>query len=117
MSGHDDWFKHDASEPQHQEMHGKINPLGIMLTLLATLVVVAVTMIVVLKFFFDPAIYQNKAERLEARTAQIAAPAQEKLANWESDLGSAGWVDSNTGVVRLPLEVARQKVMQEYAGN
>ena len=115
MSGHDDWFKHDASEPKPQEMHGKINPYGIMLSLLLTLVAVAVTIIVVLKLGFDPAIYENKAERLEARTAAIAAPAQEKLANWENRLNTAAWIDPAKGIVRLPLDQARQKVIQEYA--
>lgn len=115
MSGHDDWFKHDASEPAHQEMHGKINPFGIMLALLATLVAVGVTIVLVLKLAFDPAIYENKAERLEARTSEIAAPSNEKLANWDNRLSTPGWVNSDEGIVRLPLEIAQQKVIQEYA--
>ncbi len=114
---HDNWFKHDASEPKPQEMHGKINPMNIMLVLLGTLVTVGVTIIVVLKMFFDPAVYEFKAERLEARTDAIAAPAQEALANWQSEMLTAGWVDQGSGVVRLPLDVAKEKVIEEYANN
>lgn len=115
--GQDDWFKHDASEPSPQEMHGKINPYGIMIALGATLVAVAVTIIVVLKLLFDPAIYQNKDERLEARTDIIAGPANEALAGWQNELHSAAWINPQEGVVRIPVEVAKAKVIEEYENN
>jgi hypothetical protein len=117
MSGHDDWFKHDASEPAHQEMHGRLNPYAIMLSLAGTLVLVAVTIVLTLKLVFTPAITENKSVRLEAGTDMLAGEVREAVAGWNNEMSRAAWIDAENGVVRLPMDIAMDKVIREYASN
>ncbi len=110
---HDSWFRHDTAEPQHQASHGETSAIGILLTLFATVVFVFGTGGVVLVWFghewreFAIVQEEQKTNVTDLRNAR---------AEWERVLSSYEWADPATGRVRIPLELAKSRVIDRYAG-
>jgi len=110
---HDDWFKHDPTEPDAQEAHGDTNPVMIISFLI---VVIAVTFALIIIFlgFFGRTVASEQVGKSELRT-----PDDEYLeakATWNADLyGEADWTDRENGVVRIPYDLAKSKVIDAYA--
>lgn len=112
--GHDDWHQHTPEEGVPQEEHGSTvssNALGI--TMLAIIFGVAFV-IIILTAYFQHYTDTYKAEKQEgipaARADYITA-----RATAESRLGSAGAVNRDTGVFRIPMDRAAELVASEYA--
>lgn len=115
LHAHDEWFRHTPDEPAHQEMHGQLNPYAIMAFLLVTIVVVFATAGLVHHTMTLRMTNHLKMVRQEAKTdTTLAAAYREAHATWERELTTSGWVDRSNGVVRLPVEVAAEKVRREY---
>lgn len=111
LVAHDEWFRHDATEPHHQQAHGSTNTWIINAFFVATVAFVAVTALVVLALFkWDV----NRVKVVQQERTPISTEAQNLRAEWDSRLHSYQWSDPQTGRVRVPLEVAKQLVINEY---
>lgn len=109
---HDEWFRHSAAEPHHQEAHGRTSAAIIIAFLFGTVVFVGVTGILVYQLFLammDPVVVQYQ-ERSTSLT-QL----QSTSAEWERQLSQLGPIEGAPGRARVPLELARKLVVQDYA--
>jgi len=110
---HDSWFRHDASEPRHQESHGETSALGILLTLFATVVFVFGTGGVVLVWFGNEwREFAHVQEEVHTNVAEIRSA----RAEWQRRLSTYEWTDPAAGRVTIPLEAAKARVIERYAG-
>ncbi|MBL0926910.1 MAG: hypothetical protein IBJ11_04555 [Phycisphaerales bacterium] len=113
---HDEWFRHDPNEPHHQETHGKLSPLGISLFLLVTVLFVAATAGVLVQYL-NRTLLDERYEQEQVRGEKMLFREKaESFAGWEKSLhGRPEWVDPKAGTIRIPVELARQKVLGYYA--
>ena len=110
---HDDWFQNEH-DSEHMEAHGETNSLIIIQFLAGTILIVVVT-IVLISQYFKVRVASIEDTMIESRSDQtLAQPALEAKSNWENTLSEPAWIDRNDGVVALPLDVAAQKVINEY---
>lgn len=111
--GHDDWFRHDATEMAPQEEHGGHVHTG---TLAMTMVITTfgvIATILLLVMYFQQYTTQLRAEKQEGiflADNYLAYRSQTEGAM----RGSARWIDRNAGTVRLPIDRAMQAVVAEY---
>lgn len=112
---HDEWFRHTSDEPDAQEAHGEINP-GFIIGFLSLVIVATFAVAVLFLVYFQQAVQEAIVERREAPTERLAAPYREATARWNQELhGQAEWQDEEAGFVALPLDLAKQSVMQKYS--
>lgn len=109
---HDSWFRHDATEPYHQEAHGQTKPLVIVVFLGVTVVFVAVVAFMCIQFF-NSFVRDQQTAKIERNEAYYANTRRIK-AEWEAQLTGYGWVDAQAGQIRVPIEVAKQQIIAEY---
>lgn len=106
----DPWHDH-AGEAPPQEVHGETSALFI-----AGLGVVSFCALLVCIGLI--AIYFNQVSRTEfiqkRERTDVAGEFRERSARWNADLTTYGWVDESSGVVRIPLDAAIERVAQEY---
>jgi len=112
LEHHDDWFRHAPGETSH-ETHGDFNPYVIMAFLVVTVgIVFGVTLLIVPWFG-----RMVQAKRVEIRE-QSTLPVQEFMESrtkWDADLrGEPTWIDESGGVIRVPIDVAMEQVVQRY---
>ncbi len=111
LHAHDEWFRHDASEPKHQEAHGETRSGVILGFLFGTVAFVAIVGVIVYQFYLMLAREQQvKLQEGRTNTAEIRSA----RAAWEEALDSYGWADAEAGTVRIPLELAKQNVIERY---
>jgi hypothetical protein len=112
----DAWHRHTADEGPPQEEHGgKANPAIIGLSLLATAVFLVLT-IAVIVLYFTTYTTRLRTERIES-TVLSKDQLQYKLESSEK-LREYSWINPETahqGIVTIPLQDAKQKVIQKYA--
>lgn len=109
---HDSWFRHDASEPQHQEAHGQTKPLMIVVFLAMTIVFVAIVAFLCIQYF-NAFVRSEQTAKIERNEAYYA-DARRSRAEWQSQLSGYGWVDAQAGQARVPIDVAMRQVIAEY---
>lgn len=109
---HDSWFRHDATEPHHQEAHGQTKPLVIVVFLAVTVVLVAVVSLLCLQYF-NAFVRRELTAKVERNDA-FYADARRVKAEWEAQLTTFGWTDPQAGVVRVPVEIAKRQIVAEY---
>ncbi|MEO1130320.1 MAG: hypothetical protein AAFX05_11535 [Planctomycetota bacterium] len=109
---HDEWFRHSPDEPHHQAEHGGFNPIVVMGFLAATILITFGVAAVVLPWFAR----EVQAQRVQVQEAnsQYGAEYREKMEGWVSDLSKPAWVDAENNVVRLPLDLAVERVIEQY---
>lgn len=115
----DDWFQHSADEGQAQQAHGKINA-GLIINFLLIVILLTFLIIWVLVDYFKRALYEQEGEVSERRTPVLADQAglTDKLGSWDAALeGEPIWLDAEQGTVRVPLKLAKQQVIEQYAGS
>lgn len=111
LVAHDEWFRHDASEPRHKEAHGGTNTWIINTFFFATVIFVAVTGRLVMSLFkWDV----NRVKVAQQEQIPISTEARNLRAEWDSRLHSYQWADAQAGRVRVPIEAAEQIVINEY---
>lgn len=111
---HDDWFKHSPDEV-HMEAHGETNSVIILAFLFATIVTVVVTGGLIMQYFkVRVADLKEEVQYSRSDVSPKVQAAREAKENWEKNLTEAHWVDRDKGVVGLPLDVAMQRVIDEY---
>jgi hypothetical protein len=112
---HDDWFRHTPDEPHHQEAHGDFNPYLIMAFLAVTALGVFGTAAVTVGWFareINDKVVSTDRERESAYTAEYTAT----RAQWDRDLtGSPEWINEQENTIRIPIELAMEKVVEQYA--
>jgi hypothetical protein len=111
LDHHDDWFRHDPSE-QHQDAHGDTQALGIIAFMVGTLVVVIVVSLAAY-YLFESWGRKQLLVNNERRTK--TAEYQSLRAEWTRQLGAYEWTDAAAGKVRIPLELARTRVIDLYS--
>ncbi len=114
LEEHDDWFRHSPDEPHHQKAHGDFNPVVVMGFLAVTALGVFGTAVVTIGWFareIETQIVTTDRQREAAYTAEYTA----KRAEWQRALtGEPEWLNEQENVVRLPIDMAMEKVAQEY---
>ncbi|GEM_PF-5732459 len=112
---HDGWFKHASDEPDAQEAHGEVNAPFI-IAFLSVVILATFAVAVLFLVYFGQALRDAGAERLEGRTDILASEYNEKLAQWNQKLhGQAEWQDPEQGLVSIPLDLAKQSVLERYS--
>ena len=118
MSGHDHnhghadaWHHHDASEGAPQAEHGSslqipVLARGLGLIAVSTLGLVGITML-----YLNHQINQLHRERADA---DLSADYLQYRDAAKARLDGYGWVDAST--VRVPVEMAKDRVLKKYAG-
>jgi len=110
LHAHDEWFRHSPEE-HHQEAHGATNA-GIILAFLAgTVVFVGVVGFAVFKHY-EHLLWAEQVRLQEHRTPR--AEYQSLRAEWQQQLTTFAWTNKEAGRVRVPLDVAKRLVMDEY---
>lgn len=107
----DDWHDH-AADPKPQHVHGETSPVVIAGIGLVGFAFVIVT-IVAIVIYFDQVLRNEVVVKVEK--TNVAGEYQAKMATWQGELSSYGWVDAQNGVVRIPAERAAELVAQEYS--
>ena len=111
---HDDWFRHDASEPSHQQSHGDFNPYVVMGFLAATIVLVAAVVIVTVPWFGRAV--QAKRVEVQEENRRLTLDYEQRASRWTEELtGSPSWVDEANNVIRVPIDLAIDEVVESYA--
>lgn len=112
----DAWHQHTADEGVPQEEHGgKANAALIAISLLATVAFLVMT-IAVIVLYFTTYTTRLRVERVE-NTVLSKDQLQYKLDSAEK-LREYSWINAETAhqdIVTIPLQDAKQKVLQRYA--
>jgi hypothetical protein len=107
----DAWHDHRGEAPP-QEQHGEVSPFVIaLLGVVSTVVLVA--MILILVFYFDQVLLDQRVVKQEQWDVRGEARAVE--AQWRQELTGYRWADPQAGTVALPIADAVRSVSTEYA--
>lgn len=107
----DQWHAHTAEEHPQQAHAEKVNsPLVVVIGI--GLFTGVVACVVVLIGYYNW--YVGKALNQAEIDGRIEADFRAQRATAESELGQFGWADATAGVVRVPLEMAKEKMLAEY---
>ena len=110
---HDDWFAHTREEGLPQEEHAShVDTRALLIFYMVMLAFVVISVIAVI-LFFQRYVLGIRQERTETLNLAVEANAYkaDTLAELET-FGSSGLIVE--GAARIPLEEARQKVLQQY---
>ncbi|MBN4060327.1 hypothetical protein JYT11_00605 [Planctomycetaceae bacterium AH-315-I19] len=112
---HDDWFKHTPDEPEHMTAHGDTNSVLIILFLLGTIVFVFITAILIEKYFkVRVASLEHELQEVRADVSPRVQATRITKEGWENTLSEPRWIDQSKGIVALPLDIAMQRVVDQY---
>lgn len=110
----DPWFKHAASEPHHQESHGEFSAKGVYATI-AFIIIVTFGVAIIVVPWVSMQVRGIQAVSHEQSSA-ISGPRQEAFSTWDAELhGNPDWIDQQTGVVSVPIEEAKRRVIARYS--
>ncbi len=111
---HDDWFRHSANEPHHQEAHGSTHAAIIIAFLFGTVVFVAISGALVYQLF------QSMTDAVAVENHERRTPVDQFLsskAEWERQLSQLTLIDGAPGRARVPLDMAQKLVIEDYTRN
>lgn len=111
---HDEWFRHAADEPAHQQAHGRTSAGIIIAFLMGTVVFVGVTGLLVFEFFLEATAAQVVVSQ-EGQTpiAQLLAA----RADWDRQHSQLSLIEGAPGRAHIPLNLAYELVIKDYARN
>jgi hypothetical protein len=112
LEEHDSWFRHDTTEPHHQEAHGATRAWGIIGFMVATLFLVLAVGLVTYYGAFEPLMRARLEAVGEGRPISLEHPSARSAS--VSRLNTYQWVDPAKGTVRIPMEVARRMQLEEH---
>ena len=112
----DAWHQHSAAEGAPQHEHGaKVNPIFAGLTLLG-LVFGTIFLILLVWVYFQSYTTRIQAERQEPVTDVLRTEYITARAEAQTRLSQpAAWVDRDAGTVSIPLDLATELVLRDYA--
>lgn len=126
LEEHDEWFRHGADEPHHQEAHGSTNIFLLGGFLAATVLFVFATSWVLVNLYFLPNINNLKAEQQETVAPMsrlydqsiggYAANIAQLDDSWNGAMTSGMVIDADKGTARIPVESAMRLVIEQYKG-
>lgn len=124
LEHHDEWFRHDASEPHHQDAHGRTNIWVLGGFLAATVVFVFVSAWVLVNTFFLPHIHSLKEVEQESvaplsrlydsTIGGYAAGVSQLHDQWDAALSKGQIIDQSAGTARIPVDAATRLVIEQY---
>ena|SRR5688572_19034472 len=110
----DAWHRHTAAEGAPQPEHGAIANPGMLAIAFFLMVGALAATVGIIKLYFYAHLSTLRAEKMET-----TAPAEDwykyRYTDTPQIFETFGWVDHET--VRIPLDAAMQKVVQEYAAH
>ncbi len=108
----DEWHSHTAAEvPQHE--HGaKANPAILAIVTGGFVLTVVLTILLSMIYFFH---YMTHERQLKKETTVMSEEYRAYRAQAEASLTGYGWADPASGVVRVPITQAMDKVLADYA--
>ncbi len=106
----DAWHAHQGEAPP-QHAHGAVSPLVIFSVGLGGFISIVACIILITVYFK----MESQKEIALKQEVSLASGFTSMQAEWESQLRGYAWVDASTGVVRIPLEKAMDKVAASYA--
>jgi len=113
LHAHDSWFRHAPHEPHHQQPHGETHAWAIVGFMVGTLIAVIIICFVVYWFMFEP-LMRTESELVKEGGGYSAEFANSRT-EWERQLKSYDWTDPAAGRIRIPIEVAKERIVAEYA--
>jgi hypothetical protein len=106
------WHRHTPEEGLPQQEHaGKVNTT-ILLGVFVAIVVFVAGAILFTYLYFSRYMVTLRREKIE--TMAMAEEFNAYRARATAELEEYGWVDPQAGVVRLPLDVAKARVLAAY---
>lgn len=110
---HDDWFAHTRAEGLPQEEHtGHVDTRALLIFYVMMLAFVVASVIGVTLFFKW---YMLGIRRSATETLILAVEANQYKAQTLESLDTYGWTgEAVPGAARVPLDVARQRVLETY---
>lgn len=115
LTHHDDWFRHSPGE-RHQPAHGETNPWAVGGTLILIVILTFGVAFYVLNYFQRAVAHEKLVKREQRTDTTWGAEVATLKANWDAELKSYKVLDPKTGAVGLPIDVAAEKVVQQYQG-
>lgn len=110
----DEWHQHSAAEGAPQPAHAdRANPF-VLVGVWAAITGSVITIVVVVAIFFSYSSTVVRQQRIE--TTALSAEHQAYRDQSLAARGQSAWVDSDAGVVKLPVDIAIEKVVSEYNG-
>lgn len=108
--GDDQWFAHDADPENPQRAHGKINALHLMGWVVGMFVAIFATTLLLIWFFGQES---QRAKRMRFEI-DVGGSTRAMVEQGHAELNTYAWVNAETGVVQVPIEVAMQNVIRMY---
>jgi hypothetical protein len=110
---HDDWFAHTREEGLPQQEHaGHVDTRALLIFYMGMLAFVVISIVGVALFFKS---YVQNVRVRNIETLQLAVDANAYKAESLEDMTEYGWSGQIVeGAARIPIEEARQKVLQSY---
>jgi hypothetical protein len=109
----DAWHHHESAEGLPQVEHGAETNMVSLTAWAVALVVAVVGAIAVIWIYFNSYSTQEKARKQEVFMSAEAM--QYKARVTDQEFKSYGWSDASTNSIRVPLNVAKDKVISKYA--
>lgn len=108
----DAWHLHTAEEGQAQEAHAaKANPV-ILVGAWAAITFSVIAVVVVVVIFFDFTSTEVRRQRVE--TTALATEHHAYRDQSKAAMEQTAWIDSQDGIVQIPLDQAMQQVIEQY---
>jgi len=113
---HDDWFQHSPDGAAQAESQGDLNS-GLIIVFLVIVAIGVLVIAILIAQYFKMRVADISEDRQEHRAdTTTALVVFEAKATWEKKLQSdASWIDRDKGTVSIPLDIAMQRVVEEYA--
>lgn len=109
----DEWHAHSAAEGAPQHEHGaKANPAILAIVTGGFVITVVLTILLSAIYFFH---YMTHERQLKKETTVMSEEYRAYRAQAEASLSGYGWADPASGVVRVPITKAMDKVLADYA--
>jgi hypothetical protein len=109
----DEWHLHSAAEGPAQEEHGStVNTMLLAFAFIGT--VLSIGLVVVLTYMYFSA-YMNQLRRTRIETTTLAADYLQYRADSDRALHDYVWLDEDRTIVSLPIGVAMERVLENYA--
>jgi hypothetical protein len=111
--GHaDDWHQHGIGADVPQVEHGaRLEPSKVVIGFIL-LVIAIVFSVTVSVLFYNSYMNDLKQERFELTS--VGADARSARERTDVELNTYGIVDATTGTVRIPVDVAKERVLKKY---
>lgn len=109
----DEWHSHTRAEGLPQPEHAAHVDVRILTAVFIAMAILLVITVIALVVYFDAHMTQLRADRVE--TTQLAEDHWRPYRQQSFEkLDSFGWVDRDAGLVQVPIDEAKQIVVERY---